>query len=104
MSTVMGIMFFVAGGSVLYFKQYTELSELTRRPSEVVKIGISSKEVKSIVGKEIVGCVLSTVDFGAFLGVSLIYLMTYIVALSGLCRFSLDAGFRRHDVKSIPAF
>ena len=79
LSTVMGIMFFVAGGSVLYFKQYTELAESQRTFKKLFKIGISYKEMKSIVGKELLAVFFIPLIFGAFLGVSLIYLMTYIV-------------------------
>jgi putative ABC transport system permease protein len=78
-STVMGILFFVAGGSVLYFKQFTELPETKATFYKLYKIGISDKEMKGIVGKELLAVFFLPLIFGSFLGVSLIYLMTYIV-------------------------
>ena len=78
-STVMGILFFVAGGSVLYFKQYTELPEAKMTFQKLYKIGISEKEIKKIIGSELKVVFFLPLIFGSFLGVSLIYLMTYIV-------------------------
>jgi len=78
-STVMGILFFVAGGSVLYFKQFTELSETKIIFKKLFKIGITEKEMRSIVGRELFVVFFLPLLFGTFLGVSLIYLMTYIV-------------------------
>jgi len=78
-STVMGILFFVAGGSVLYFKQYTELPETQATFRKLYKIGISNKEMNRIVGMELKVVFFLPLIFGSFLGVSLMYLMTYIV-------------------------
>lgn len=78
-STVMGILFFVAGGSVLYFKQFTELSEAKVTFKKLFKIGITDKEMRSIIGKELFIVFFLPLLFGTFLGFSLIYLMTYIV-------------------------
>jgi putative ABC transport system permease protein len=85
-STVMGILFFVAGGSVLYFKQYTELPEAKVTFRKLYKIGISDKEMKSIIGKELAAVFFLPLIFGSFLGVSLIYLMTYIVGGEAIIR------------------
>lgn len=78
-STVMGIMFFVAGGSVLYFKQFTELSEARVTFKKLFKIGITDKEMRGIIGKELFIVFFFPLLFGSYLGLSLIYLMTYIV-------------------------
>lgn len=78
-STVMGIMFFVAGGSVLYFKQFTELAEAKVTFRKLYKIGITDKEMSKIVGKELLTVFFLPLVFGAFLGCSLIYLMTFVV-------------------------
>ena len=78
-STVMGIMFFVAGGSVLYFKQFTELPEAKASFRKLFKIGITDKEMKSVIGKELFIVFFLPLVFGTFFGTSLIYLMTYIV-------------------------
>lgn len=78
-STVMGILFFVAGGSVLYFKQFTELPETKATFHKLTKIGISYSEIKKIIGKELLSVFFLPLIFGAFSGLSLIYLMTYLV-------------------------
>ena len=92
-STVMGILFFVAGGSVLYFKQYTELPETKATFQKLYKIGINDKEMKSIIGKELLAVFFLPLVFGAFLGVSLIYLMTYIVGGDEIIKEFLSNAF-----------
>lgn len=77
--TVMGILFFVSGGSVLYFKQYTELPDTKVAFYKLYKVGINDLEMKKIIGKELFIVFFLPLLFGTFLGVSLIYLMTYIV-------------------------
>ncbi len=78
-STVMGIMFFVAGGSVLCFKQFTELPEARITFRKLYKIGITDKEMGRIIGKELLVVFFLPLIFGTFLGCSLIYLMTFVV-------------------------
>ncbi len=78
MSAVMGVMFFIAGGSVLYFKQFTELAESKDTFYKLYKIGISDKEMKSVIGKELLVVFFLPLIFGSFLGIMMIYLMTYI--------------------------
>jgi putative ABC transport system permease protein len=92
-STVMGILFFVAGGSVLYFKQFTELSEAKTTFRKLYKIGISDKEMKSIVGKELLVVFFVPLIFGAFLGVSLIYLMTFIAGGDSIIKEFMSNAF-----------
>ena len=77
-SAVMGVMFFIAGGSVLYFKQFTELAESKDTFYKLYKIGISDKEMKSVIGKELLVVFFLPLIFGSFLGIMMIYLMTYI--------------------------
>ncbi len=85
-STVMGILFFVAGGSVLYFKQFTELAETKATFRKLYKIGITDIEMKNTIGKELSVVFFLPLIFGSFLGVSLIYLMTYIVGGDAIIR------------------
>lgn len=92
-STVMGILFFVAGGSVLYFKQFTELSEAKVTFKKLYKIGITDKEMRSIVGKELLVVFFLPLLFGTFLGVSLIYLMTFIVGGDAIIKEFLSNAF-----------
>lgn len=92
-STVLGIMFFVAGGSVLYFKQFTELAEAKITFKKLFKIGITANEMKSVVGKELFIVFFLPLLFGTFLGVSLIYLMTYIVGGDAIIKEFLRNAF-----------
>jgi putative ABC transport system permease protein len=91
--TVLGILFFVAGGSVLYFKQFTELSEAKLTFRKLYKIGITDKEMRSIVGKELFVIFFLPLVFGTFLGVSLIYLMTFIVSGGDIIQEFLQNAF-----------
>ena len=75
---MLGILFFVASGSVLYFKQYTELPETKRTFYKLYKIGISNKEADKMIGKQLLVVFFVPLVCGSFLGLSLIYLMTHI--------------------------
>lgn len=92
-STVMGILFFIAGGSVLYFKQFTELSEARVTFRKLFKIGISDKEMRNIIGKELLVVFFLPLIFGSFQGVSLIYLMTFIVGGGDIIKEFLTNAF-----------
>lgn len=78
-TTVLGILFFVASGSVLYFKQFSEIGEMKKTFFQMYKIGITRKEISQIIGKELVIIFYLPLVFGSYMGVSLIYLMTFIV-------------------------
>lgn len=78
-STVLGILFFVSGGGVLYFKQFTELNEARKTFHKLFKIGITGKEMKRVVGNELRIIFFLPLIFGTFLGIGLIILMTYLV-------------------------
>lgn len=92
-TTVLGVMFFVAGGSVLYFKQFTELPEAKVTFKKLFKIGIAEQEMKSIIGKELFVVFFLPLLFGTFMGVSLIYLMTYIVGGDAIINEFLQNAF-----------
>lgn len=77
--SVMGVLFFIAGGSVLYFRQYTELTETKATFRKLYKIGITSEEVNRILGKELKVLFFIPLLFGAVAGISLIYLITNTV-------------------------
>lgn len=78
-TTVLGILFFVASGSVLYFKQFTEIGQMKKTFYQLFKIGITKKEISSIINKELLLTFYLPLLFGSYMGVSLIYLMTFIV-------------------------
>lgn len=78
-TTVLGILFFVASGSVLYFKQFSEIEEMKKTFFQMYKIGITRKEISQIINKELLIIFYLPLLFGSYMGVSLIYLMTFIV-------------------------
>lgn len=88
--SVMGVLFFIAGGSVLYFRQYTELSAAKVEFQKLSKIGITSQEVKSIIGKELCVIFFIPLVFGSFAGVSIICLVTNMVGGSEVLREFLE--------------
>lgn len=91
---MLGILFFIAAGSVIYFKQYTELPQTKKTFYKLYKIGITKKEVGHIVGTELKVVFFTPMFFGSFLGLSLIYLMTHIVGGSDSIRpFMKNASF-----------
>lgn len=77
--SVMGVLFFISGENVLYFHQYTELTATKAEFNELYKIGITSQEIKLIVGKELRVIFFIPLVFGAFAGVSIICLVTNMV-------------------------
>lgn len=76
--SVLGVLFFIAAGSVLYFKQFTELEDSKRLYQKLYKIGITKKEMEQVVGNEMRMIFFVPVIIGVFIGLSFIYLMTYI--------------------------
>lgn len=78
-TSVLGILFFVASGSVLYFKQLSEIEEMKKTFFQMYKIGITKKEISQIISKELLIIFYLPLVFGSYMGVSLIYLMTFIV-------------------------
>ncbi|MDT8716848.1 ABC transporter permease [Clostridium sp. 19966] len=77
-TTIMGALFFIAGGSVLFFKKYTELEEDRERFFKLYKIGISEKEAEAVVAKELRIMFFSPLIVGSLLGYSFIYLLTFM--------------------------
>jgi putative ABC transport system permease protein len=93
-TSLLGVLFFVASGSVLYFKQYTEMEETKRTFYRLYKIGITRKEISSIIRKELLVIFYLPLLFGSFIGVSLIYLMTYIVGGDGIIVEFIQTAFK----------
>ncbi|MDD5935681.1 MAG: ABC transporter permease [Clostridiales bacterium] len=92
--SIVGVLFFIAGGSVLYFRQYSELPETKKTFDQLNKIGISYKETKSIISKQLLVIFYVPAVFGCYLGLSLIYLMTHLLGGAGfLQEFMRNATF-----------
>lgn len=77
-TTVLGILFFVASGSVLYFKQFSEIEEIKKTFLQMYKIGITKKEISQIISRELLIIFYLPLVFGSYMGMSLMYLMTFI--------------------------
>jgi len=83
---IMGFLFFIAGGSVLFFKQYTELNNDKRRFIKLFKVGISEKEIKAIIAKELRVTFFTPLIMGNFLGYCLIYFLTHLFGGEGIIK------------------
>ncbi|OJU11575.1 MAG: hypothetical protein BGN88_13860 [Clostridiales bacterium 43-6] len=78
-TAVMGLLFFIAAGSVLFFKQYTETESARQKYDKLYKIGLVKKEAKGIITKELLVTFFSPLIFGSVMGYSFIYYMTHLV-------------------------
>jgi putative ABC transport system permease protein len=78
-TTVMGILFFIAAGSVLFFKQYTEIGSAKEKFYKLFKIGITKKEARKILSKELAVTFFAPLIFGSIMGYAFIYFMTHLV-------------------------
>ena len=76
---VLGILFFVSGGGVLYFKQFTELAETRKTFERLFKIGITEKEMRRVIGNELRVIFFLPLVFGTFMGIGLIRIMTFMM-------------------------
>lgn len=93
-TTIMGFLFFIAGGSVLFFKQYTELNSDRARFLKLYKIGISEEEAVRVISKELRVTFFTPLVIGSFLGYSFIYLLTFIFSGGDIInKFILNATF-----------
>ncbi len=99
MTTVLGILFFVSGGTVLYFRQFTELSRTKENFNKLYKVGITQKEVKSIISKELSVIFFAPLVFGAFGGECIIYMLTNMFGGSDVLR-----EFMINNIKVIVAY
>lgn len=77
-TTVMGILFFIASGSVLFFKHFTEISDDKKRFYKLYKIGMNEKETSSVIAKELRVSFFLPLILGSVLGYSYIYLLAYM--------------------------
>ncbi|WP_019636866.1 ABC transporter permease [Paenibacillus fonticola] len=89
---LIGVLFFVAGGMVLYFKQYTEMDNASVFFRKLYKIGISDKEIRSAVTAELLITFFVPLLLGSVLGYCFIYLMTHVMSGSDIIgEFMLNA-------------
>ncbi|HEX3028722.1 MAG TPA: ABC transporter permease [Clostridia bacterium] len=74
-----GALFFVSAGSVLFFKQYTELNEDKQKFFKLYKIGITEQEVRKIYSRELLPTFFAPPLLGSIIGYALMYLTTHMV-------------------------
>ncbi|MEI2394038.1 ABC transporter permease [Paenibacillus phytohabitans] len=83
-TSLIGVLFFVAGGMVLYFKQYTEIGNATVFFRKLYKIGISDKEIRSVVSAELLITFFVPLLLGSIFGYCFIYLITHVMSGSDI--------------------
>ncbi|MEC0169625.1 ABC transporter permease [Paenibacillus graminis] len=79
-TSLAGVLFFVAGGMVLYFKQYTEIGNATVFFRKLFKIGISDREIWAVVSAELLITFFVPLLFGSIFGYCFIYLITHVMS------------------------
>lgn len=77
-TSILGALFFIAGGIVLYFRQFTELDQTKAVYESLRKIGITEKEIRKNVSIQIRTIFFVPLLFGTFLSLSLTYLITQV--------------------------
>ncbi|AIQ47439.1 hypothetical protein R70723_17255 [Paenibacillus sp. FSL R7-0273] len=83
-TTMIGVLFFVAGGMVLYFKQYTEMGNATVFFRKLYKVGISDKEIRGVVSAELLITFFVPLLLGSVFGYCFIYLITHVMSGSDI--------------------
>ncbi|MBW4080578.1 FtsX-like permease family protein [Paenibacillus sp. S150] len=83
-TSLVGVLFFVAGGMVLYFKQYTEIGNATVFFRKLYKIGISDKEIRAVVSAELLITFFVPLLLGSIFGYCFIYLVTHVMSGSDI--------------------
>jgi putative ABC transport system permease protein len=80
----LGILFFIAAGSVQYFKQFADFSSEREKFVKLYKLGITEKEIAGIISGELKLMFFTPLVFGSILGFSFIYFMTNWVGGQGV--------------------
>ncbi|MGN7760037.1 FtsX-like permease family protein [Paenibacillus sp. 22594] len=83
-TSLVGVLFFMAGGMVLYFKQYTEIGNAIVFFRKLYKIGISDREIRTVVSAELLITFFVPLLLGSLLGYSFIYLVTHVMSGSDI--------------------
>ncbi|MNC11135.1 ABC transporter permease protein YxdM [compost metagenome] len=83
-TSLVGVLFFVAGGMVLYFKQYTEIGNATVFFRKLYKIGISDREIRAVVSAELLITYFVPLLLGSIFGYCFIYLITHVMSGSDI--------------------
>ncbi len=87
-----GALFFISAGSVLYFKQSTEMEDDRIKFFKLYKIGITEREVKKIFSRELLPTFFAPPLLGSIIGYVLMYLVTHMVGGEAIIKeFMLNA-------------
>ena len=78
-TTVMGLLFFISAGCVLLFRLFSEMDDNKQKFNKLFKLGITHKQARSVITKELAITFFSPLIFGTILGYILIYFMTHLV-------------------------
>ncbi len=78
-----GAVFFVASGSFLYFRLYTDLEDDKRKYAAIRKLGLTDKELSSVITKQI------SLLFFVPIGVALVHGAVALTALHNMFHYSL---------------
>ncbi len=78
-----GIVFFVSAGSFLYFRLFTDLDEEKRKFKAIAKIGLTQKELKKVVNRQVALLFFSPIV------VALVHGAVALTALSHLFNYNL---------------
>lgn len=98
-TTIMGILFFMSSASVLFFNHYIELEANKKKFSKLYKIGITKKEIRDILSKELLVTFFTPVIFGSIVA---IVLMNYVAKVMG--GKDMINEFMRSSLKVIVAY
>ncbi|WNS45142.1 ABC transporter permease [Paenibacillus sp. MMS20-IR301] len=79
-TSLIGVLFFAAGGMVLYFKQYTEMGNSVSFFRKLYKIGISDQEIRRVVSAELLITFFVPLVLGSVFGYCFIYLITHVMS------------------------
>ena len=78
-----GLLFFVSSGSVLYLKLFTDIDRIKIKYKKLFRIGISNKEIKRTISKELSLVFFAPLVLGSGLGLVFIMISTTNFALQG---------------------
>ena len=78
-----GLLFFISSGSVLYLKLFTDIERMKIKYKKLFRIGISGKEIKRIISKELSFVFFAPLILGSGLGLFFVMVSTTNFALQG---------------------
>lgn len=93
-TSIMGILFFIASAAVLFFNQYIELDEVKSQFKKLYKIGIVKKEAKKMISGELIVTFFTPVVFGGILAVILMNFTAKIMGGSDMISEFMNSSYK----------